>query len=43
MLYYRGNVNVVADAIGRFSMGSVAHVEGDKKKKLVSDVHSLLD
>ncbi|KAH0697960.1 hypothetical protein KY289_015442 [Solanum tuberosum] len=35
-----GKANVVADALSRLSMGSVAHVE-DEKKELVRDVHRL--
>ena len=33
--------NVVADALSQLSMGSVAHVE-DEKKELVRDVHRLV-
>lgn len=35
MLYHSGKANVVADAHYRLSIGSVAHVEGDKKKLVV--------
>ena len=40
VLYHPGKANVVADALSRFSIGSVAHVE-DEKKELVRDVHRL--
>ena len=36
--YHPGKANVVADALSRLSMGSVAHVE-EKRKELVKDVH----
>ena len=39
--YHHGNKNVVADALNRLSMGSVAHVE-EEIKELVKDVHGLL-
>ena len=38
--YHPGKANVVADALSRLSMGSVAHVE-EKRKKLAKDVHKL--
>ena len=38
--YNPNKVNVVADALRRLSMGSVAHVE-EKRKDLVKDVHRL--
>ena len=38
--YHPGKANVVADALSRLSMGSVAHVE-ELKKELVKDVHRL--
>ena len=38
--YHHGKVNVVADSLSRLSMGSVAHVE-EERKELVKDVHSL--
>ncbi|KAF3684087.1 hypothetical protein FXO37_01512 [Capsicum annuum] len=38
VLKRRGKANVVADALSRLSMGSVTHVEDDKKK-LVQEVH----
>ncbi|XP_069143374.1 uncharacterized protein [Solanum lycopersicum] len=37
--YHPGKANVVADALSRLSMGSVAHV--DEKNDLVKDVHRL--
>ena len=40
VLYHPGKANVVADALSRFSMGSVSHVE-DSKRELVKDVHRL--
>ncbi|WMV29153.1 hypothetical protein MTR67_022538 [Solanum verrucosum] len=40
VLYHPGKANVVVDALSRMSMGSVAHVE-DEKKELVHDVHRL--
>jgi len=40
VLYHPGKANVVADALSRVSMGSVAHIE-DEKKELVREVHSL--
>ena len=38
--YHDGKANVVADALSRLAMGSVAHVE-EKRKELVKDVHRL--
>ena len=38
--YHPGKANVVADAVNRLYMGSVAHVE-EKRKELVKDVHRL--
>ena len=38
--YHLGKANIVADALSRLSMGSVAHVE-DSKKKLALEVHQL--
>ncbi|KAH0636244.1 hypothetical protein KY285_035987 [Solanum tuberosum] len=38
--HYLNEANVVADSLSRLSMGSVAHVE-DEKKELVRDVHRL--
>ena len=38
--YHPGKANVVADALSRLSMGSVAHVE-EKRNELVKDVHML--
>ncbi|WMV37378.1 hypothetical protein MTR67_030763 [Solanum verrucosum] len=40
MLYHLGKANVVVDALSRLSMGSVAHVE-EEKKELAKDVHQL--
>ena len=40
MHYHPGKANVVDDALRRLSMGSVAHVE-EERKELVKDVHSL--
>ena len=38
--YHPGNANVVANALNKLSMRSVAHVE-DERKELVKDVHRL--
>ncbi|WMV41286.1 hypothetical protein MTR67_034671 [Solanum verrucosum] len=38
--YHPGKTNVVADALSRLSMGSVAHVE-EERKELAKDVHRL--
>ena len=38
--YHPGKVNVVADALSRLSICSVAHVE-EQSKELVKDVHGL--
>jgi len=40
VLYNPGEANVVADALSQLSMGSVAHVEDEKKKK-IRDMHRL--
>ncbi|WMV49735.1 hypothetical protein MTR67_043120 [Solanum verrucosum] len=40
VLYHPGKANIVADALMRLSMGSVAHVE-EEKKELAKDVHRL--
>src|SRR5687767_907514 len=40
VLYHPGKANVVPDALSRVSMGSVAHVNDDKKE-LVKEVHRL--
>ncbi|KAH0722292.1 hypothetical protein KY290_004974 [Solanum tuberosum] len=40
VFYHPGKANVVADALNRLSMGSVTHVE-DEKKELVREVHRL--
>ncbi|WMV58603.1 hypothetical protein MTR67_051988 [Solanum verrucosum] len=37
VLYHPDKTNVVADALGRLSIGSVAHIE-DENKELVRDV-----
>ena len=39
VLYHPSKANVVADALSRLSMNSVAHIENDKK--LVQKVHQL--
>ena len=39
--YHPGKVNVVADALSRLCMGSVAHVK-EERKELVKDVTGLL-
>ena len=36
--YHPGKANVVADALSRLSMGSVAHV-AEQRKEIVKDVH----
>ena len=38
--YNPGTANVVVNALSRLSMGSVAHVE-EERKELVKDVHKL--
>ena len=38
--YHPGKANVAADALSRLYMGSVAHVE-EEKKELANDVHRL--
>ena len=38
--YHLGKANVVADALSRLSMDSVAHVE-EERKELVKEVHRL--
>lgn len=40
VLYNPGKANVVANALSRLSMGSVAHIE-DENKKLIREVHQL--
>ncbi|KAH0777836.1 hypothetical protein KY290_009247 [Solanum tuberosum] len=40
VLYHLGKANVVADALSRLSMGSVVHIDDDKKE-LVCDIHRL--
>ena len=40
VLYHPEKSNMVADALSRMSMGSVAHV-ANGKKELVKDVHRL--
>ncbi|WMV58673.1 hypothetical protein MTR67_052058 [Solanum verrucosum] len=40
VLNHPGKVNVVVDALSRLSMGSVAHVE-EEKRELAKDVHRL--
>lgn len=39
--YHPGKANIVADALSRLSMGSVAHVE-EERRELAKDVHNLL-
>ncbi|WMV37764.1 hypothetical protein MTR67_031149 [Solanum verrucosum] len=41
VIYHPSHTNVVADVLSQLSIGSVAHVEDDKKK-LVHDVHRLV-
>ena len=38
--YHPSKANIVADALSKLSMGSVAHVD-DERKELVKDVHRL--
>ncbi|WMV18145.1 hypothetical protein MTR67_011530 [Solanum verrucosum] len=38
VLYHPGKANIVADALSRLSMGSVAHIE-EENKELAKDVH----
>ena len=38
--YHPGKANVVADALSRLSMGSIAHVK-EEMKELAKDVHRL--
>ena len=38
--YHPGKENIVADAFSRLSMGSVAHVE-EERKELVKNVHKI--
>ncbi|KAH0697968.1 hypothetical protein KY289_015450 [Solanum tuberosum] len=40
VLYHPGKANVVVDALSKLSMGSVAHVE-EERKELAKDVHRL--
>ena len=40
VLYHPSKANVVANALSRLSMGSVAHFE-DSKRKLAQEVHQL--
>ncbi|XP_070007835.1 uncharacterized protein [Nicotiana sylvestris] len=40
ILYHLGKANVIADALGRQSMGSVAHVEAEKRQ-LTKEIHQL--
>ncbi|KAH0776358.1 hypothetical protein KY290_007769 [Solanum tuberosum] len=40
VLYHPGKANVVEDALSRLSMGSVAHIE-EERKELAKDVHRL--
>ena len=43
ILYHPGKANVVADALSRKSMGSLSHIAEQKKKKIVKEVHNLLN
>ena len=38
--YHPGKANVVVDALSRLSMGSLAHIDEDKRE-LVKDIHCL--
>ena len=38
--YHPGKANIVSDSLSRLSMGSVVHVE-EERKELVKDVHRL--
>ena len=38
--YHQGKSNVVADSLSQLSMGSVSHID-DEKKELVKKVHQL--
>ena len=38
--YHQGKSNVVADSLSQLSMGSVSHID-DEKKELVKEVHQL--
>ena len=38
--YHPGKMNVVANDLSRLSMGSVAHLE-EERKEIVNDVHRL--
>ena len=38
--YHQSKSNVVADALRRLSMGSVSHID-DEKKEMVKEVHQL--
>ena len=40
MHYHPGKTNVVEDDLNRLSMGSVSHVE-EERKEIVKDVHRL--
>ncbi|KAH0661557.1 hypothetical protein KY284_026488 [Solanum tuberosum] len=40
VLYHPGKANVVADALSRISMGSISHME-EEKRELARDVHRL--
>lgn len=40
ILYHSGKVNVVADALSRKSMGSLAHI-APEKRQLAKDMHKL--
>ena len=38
--YHPGKANIVANALSRLSMGSLSHVE-EEKKEMVKDIHRL--
>jgi len=40
VLYHPGKANIVGDALNMLSMGSVAHIE-EERKELAKDVHQL--
>ena len=42
ILYYAGKANVVADALSRKSLGSLAHISVEKRP-LIQELHELVD